>query len=120
MDLKQRPGLKGLMANRNKGSTSKGVSKTQVPANLPPPPPITTVGLLPNPDLKKKRKVPEAEEGEVIPQKGTKQPKNAKDKRAPSVESREETDIDMRRGSRTWALWLEVGGAPIPWDATIW
>ena len=67
MDLKQRPGLKGLMANRNKGSTSKGVSKTQVPTNLPPPPSATTVGLLPNPDLKKKRKVPEAEEGEVIP-----------------------------------------------------
>ena len=109
MDLKQRPGLKGLMANRNKGSTSKGVSKTQVPTNLPPPPSATTVGLLPNPDLKKKRKVPEAEEGEVIPQKGTKQPKNAKDKRAPSVESKEETDIDMRRGSHTWALWIEVG-----------
>ena len=68
-NLKQRPGLKGLMTNRNKGSTSKDVPKTQVPTNLPPPPPppVTMVELLPNLDLKKKRKVLEAEEGEVIP-----------------------------------------------------
>ena len=94
------------MANRNKGSTSKDVPKTQVPANLPPPPPpfVTIVGLLPNPDLKKKRKVPKVKEGEVIPQKGTKQPKNTKDKRAPSAKSKEETGIDMRLGLRTWAL----------------
>ncbi|KAK9986473.1 hypothetical protein SO802_031424 [Lithocarpus litseifolius] len=39
MDLKQRPSLKGLLANRNKGSTSKEVPKTQVPPSLPPPPP---------------------------------------------------------------------------------
>ena len=86
------------MANRNKGSTLKDVPKTQVPASLPPspPPPITTVELLPNPDLKKKRKVLEAEEGEVIPQKGTKQPMNTKDKWAPFAESKEETGIDMR------------------------
>ena len=122
MDLKKRPKLKGLMANRYKGSTLKDAPNTRVPANLPPspPPPVTTVRLLPNPDLKKKRKVPEAEEGEMIPQKGTKQPKNAKDKRAPSVESREETDIDMRRGPRTSAPQLELEGAPISWDATIW
>ena len=76
MDLKHMPGLKVLMSNRNKGSTSKDVPNTQVLANLPPPPPppppISTVGLLSNPDLKKKRKVLEAEEGEMIPQKGTK------------------------------------------------
>ena len=122
MDLKKRPRLKGLMANRYKGSTLKDASNIQVPTNLPPPPlpPVTTVGLLPNPNLKNKRKVPEAEEGEMIPQKGTKQPKNAKDKQAPSVESREETDIDMRRGPRTSAPQLELEGAPISWDATIW
>ena len=57
MDLKQRSSLKGLLANRNKGSTSKEVTKTQVPPNLPPPPPPVTVeGLIPCPDLKKKRK----------------------------------------------------------------
>ena len=39
MDLKQRIGLRGLMANRNKASTSKEVPKTQIPPSLPPPPP---------------------------------------------------------------------------------
>ena len=93
MDLKQRTNLKGLLANRNKESASKEVPKTQVPLNLPPPPlPVTTVGLLPNPDLKRKRKVQEVEEGEVIPLKGAKQTKNVKDKRAPSVENYEESN----------------------------
>ena len=36
MDLKQRTGLKGLLANRNKGSSSKKVPKTQVPPPLSP------------------------------------------------------------------------------------
>ena len=73
MDLKQRSSLKGLLANRNKGSTSKEVTKTQVPLNLPPPPPPVTVeGLIPCPDLKKKRKAQDREEGEIIPQKRTK------------------------------------------------
>ena len=58
MDLKSRSSLKGLLANRNKGSVSKEVPKTEVPPSLPPPPlPVTAVGLLPNPDLKKKIKV---------------------------------------------------------------
>ena len=71
--MKQRTNLKGLLANRNKESASKEVPKTQVPLNLPPSPlPVTTVGLLPNPDLKRKRKVQEVEEGEVIPLKGAK------------------------------------------------
>ena len=57
MDLKQRTGLKGLLANRNKGSSSKEVPKTQVPLNLHPPfLPVAAVGLLPNLDLKKKEK----------------------------------------------------------------
>ena len=97
MDLKKRLGLKGMMASRGKGSSSKDIPDTQVLANLPPPPSplVTTVGLLPNPDLKKKRKVLEMEKGEIVPQKDTKQPKNAKDKWAPFVESREETSVDM-------------------------
>ena len=41
MDLKQMTGLKGLLANRNNGSTSKKAPKTQVPPSLPPPPPPT-------------------------------------------------------------------------------
>ena len=73
MDLKQRTSLKGLLANRNKGSASKDVPKTQVPLSLPPPLlPMTAVRLLPNPDLKRERKVQEVEEGEVIPPKGGK------------------------------------------------
>ena len=86
MDLKQKTSLKGLLANKNKGSSSKEVPKTQVPPSLPPPPlPMTTVRLLSNPNLKRKRKVQKVEEGEVIPLKGAKQFKNVKDKRAPSV-----------------------------------
>ena len=82
---------------------------------------MTAVGLLPNPDLKRKRKVQEVEEREVIPPKGAKQPKNAKDKRAPSMESREESSgAEMRRGPCTWAPRLELESVPIPWDATIW
>ena len=102
MDLKQRSSLKGMLANWNKGSTSKEVPKTQVPPNLPTPPPLVAVeGLLPCPDLKKKRKAQEGEEGEIIPPNGAKQPKNVKDKRAPSVEIKEETGAKARRGPRT-------------------
>ena len=57
MDLKQKTSLKGLLANKNKGSSSKEVPKTQVPPSLPPPPlPMTTVRLLSNPNLKRKEK----------------------------------------------------------------
>ena len=116
MDLKKRSGLKGLMASRGKGSSSEDILDTQVPANLPhpTPPPVNTVGLLPNPDLKKKRKVSEAEEGEIIPLKGTKQPKNTRDKWALSMESKEEITVDMRRGTHIRAPRLELGGVPIP------
>ena len=62
----------------------------------------------------------EVKKGEMVPPKGTKQPKNTKDKWAPFVESREETGVVIRRGPRTWAPQLEWGGAHIPWDATIW
>ena len=82
MDLNPRRGLKDLLARRNKGSLSKKVSKSQVFANLPPPPPFLTtlLCLLPNANLKKKRKVPKVEEEEVLPQKRAKQQKTAKDK----------------------------------------
>lgn len=62
MDLRKRPDLRGLMANRKKGTTSKEAPKTQVPANLPLPPPypsptkpLVDLGLHANHDLKKKR-----------------------------------------------------------------
>ena len=75
MDLKQRTGLKGLLANRNKGLTSKEAPKTQVPTSLPPPSPKlpADLRLKANLNLKKKRTVEDLEEGEVGPQKGAKQ-----------------------------------------------
>ena len=98
MDLKQRTGLRGLMANRNKGSTSKEVPKAQVPTSLLPPPPQlpTDLGSKVNPNLRKKRQVEDLEEGEVGPQKGNKQQKKAREpkvKRAKSVESRDEAEL---------------------------
>ena len=59
MDLKKRPSLKGLLANRNKGSTSREAPKDQVPPALPPPPtlPPADLGLHVMPNLKKKRPV---------------------------------------------------------------
>ena len=74
MALNQRKGLKDLMARRNKGSTSREVPRSQIPPNLPLPPllPITDLGLLLNPNLKKKRKDQKLEEGEVVPQKRAK------------------------------------------------
>ena len=73
MDLKQRTSLKGLLANKNKMSVSKEAPKTQVPQNLPPlPPPMAVRDLLPNLNLKRKRKVHDLKEGEVPPQKGAK------------------------------------------------
>ncbi|KAL0013065.1 hypothetical protein SO802_000134 [Lithocarpus litseifolius] len=48
MALDPRRGLRDIMANRNKGSSSKGVPKSQVLDDLPPPlPPTTTLGLPP-------------------------------------------------------------------------
>ena len=124
MDLKQRTGLKGLLTNWNKGSTSKEAPKTKVPTNLPPPPPPpqhpTDLRLKANPNLMKKRTVKELEEGEIGPQKGVKQQrktKESKDKRALSVESQDEAEL--RRGQHFWAPRLKVESASIPWDATL-
>ena len=125
MDLKRRPGLKGLLASRGKGQTSKEASKAQVTPSLPPPPPPPPPPLLPTdlgskafPDLKKKRPSENLEEGEVAPKKSAKQqrrPKDPQDGRAKSVESRE--DAEGHQGQRTR---LDVEAIPIPWDATIW
>ena len=64
MVLNQRKCLKELLRGRN-----KGISGSQPLPTLPPPT-SPTVGLLPIPNLKKKRKDEEiAEEGEVVLQK---------------------------------------------------
>ena len=53
MDQKKRPGLKGLLASRNKGGSSKEAPKTQPPA-IPPPLPPPDLGLLAMPNLTKR------------------------------------------------------------------
>ena len=72
MALNLKRGLKDLIAGRNRGSSSKEVHKSQAVDNLPhpPPPPITSLDLIPLPNLKKKGKKQELEEGEVVLQKG--------------------------------------------------
>ena len=79
--------LRELLAFRGKELTSKAAPKSQVPSNLPPPPPQipTNLDLKSNPDLKKKRPLETHEEGEVGPPKGTKQQKviaDARDRRS--------------------------------------
>ena len=90
--------LRDLMAARNKGLTSQEAPKSQVPPTLSPPSPLppTDLGLHVIPNLKKKRLVQEFEEGEVAPQKGTKQQKTAKDpkdKRSTSMDNWEEQNL---------------------------
>jgi len=117
--------LRDLMAVRNKMSTSKEATKSQVPPTLPPPPPslLVDLGLKVIPDLKKKRPVQELEKGEVGSQKGAKQQKVAKDPRdksSSSVDSREEQNrADVRLLQRLWSPRLGVDGAAIPWNASV-
>ena len=107
MALNSRKGLKDLMAGRNKGSSPKEALKSP----LPPLPPTTTVGLLPNPNLQKKRKEQVLEEGEVAHQKEAKQQKTAKDKWASFMDSKEE---EVRQQQCTWAPRLKLNDTPIP------
>ena len=67
MALNQRRSLRDLLDDRNKGSSLKEATKSQVPPNLPLPPslPPTDLGLNVMKDLKKKRLVQDLEEGEV-------------------------------------------------------
>ena len=99
MDLKKRPSLRSLMANRGKGATPPEAPKTQTSANLPPSPPLPPVdqGLRVNPDSKKKSPLQELEEREMPPQKGAKQQKtkDPRDKRSKFVESRD--NVETRR-----------------------
>ena len=75
------------------------------------------------PNLRRKRSVEEPEEGEIgrekaRPQKKGKETKKAREKRTRSVQSRDEAAI--RRKQRTWSPRIELDGAPIPWDVTLW
>ena len=71
MDQKKRLGLKGLLASRNKGGSSKEAPKTQ-PPTIPPPSPPTNLGLQAMPNLKKRRPDHELEEGELAHRKDNK------------------------------------------------
>ena len=85
----KKKGLHDLLKAR--GAGPKDASRSQLPPTLPLPPPLSTVGLLPNSNLKKKRKEKETiEEGELVLEKKPKQQKIAKDKgQASSVDSRD-------------------------------
>ena len=71
MDQKKRPSLKGLLASRNKGGSSKKAPKIQLPV-IPHPPPPTDLSLLAMPNLKKRRPDQEFEEGELVHRKENK------------------------------------------------
>ena len=62
----------------------------------------------------------ELEEGEVSLEKAKQQKKSKepKEKRTRSFDSRGK--VAMRREQRTWSPRLELEGAPISWDATLW
>ena len=73
------------------------------------------------PNLKKRRPDHELKEGEIAPRKDNKQQKMAKDprdKKGASIDSRDEVEIHWHQ--RIWAPQLELEGAPIPYNASIW
>ena len=78
MAPKTDPSLRELMKNMNKAPSPKDKNKSKPPVN-PVPPPLPQIpanlGLKPNLDLRKKRHAETAEEGEMGPSKGSKQPK---------------------------------------------
>ena len=104
---------------------SQEKNKSKQPANPPPPPPQVPadLGLKPNLDLRRKRPVEFAEEGELGPSKGNKQVRQTQEhrsRRSHSVDNREEPPVaQVRRSPRTWSPALEVDGAPIAIDATL-
>ena len=56
----------------------------------------------------------------MVPQKGAKQQKTAKDKRTSSVDNREEpSKAGVRQQQRVWAPRLELDDAAIPWNSSI-
>ena len=119
------PSLKELMRNRNKVPSPQEKNKSKQPANPPPPPPQVPadLGLKPNLDLRRKRPIESAEEGELGPSKGTKQARQAQEqrsRRSHSVDNQEEPPAaQVRRSPRIWSPVLEVDDAPIAMDATL-
>ena len=119
MALNLRKGLKELLAGMNKGQSSKDALKSQLLPALPhlPPP---TFNLLSMPNLQKKRKEKKgAEEGEMVPQKESKQQRMTRDKRqATSAESKEaEHSADMHHPAQNPRLKLD--GTAVSWSSPI-
>ena len=124
MAPKTGPSLKELMKSRNKAPSPKDKNKSKPPTNPPPPPQIPAdLGLKPNPDLRKKRQMDTAEEGELGPFKGNKQARQSQDhrsRRSNSVDNREEPPVaQVRRPARNWSPVFEVDDMPIAYDATL-
>ena len=125
MAPKTSPSLRELMKNRNKAPSPKDKNKSKPPVNPPPPSPQipTDLGLKPNPDLRKKRHVEATKEGELVPSKGSNQPRQSqyqRNRRSNSVDSREELSVaQVRRPTCTWSPVLEVDGMLIAYDATL-
>ncbi|XP_065622657.1 uncharacterized protein LOC136064625 [Quercus suber] len=99
-----------LLKKRGNKAESKATGTSRPAVNLPPPPPpppprpqVFDSALKPIPDLKKKRPLEPEDREVVVPTKTTKQQKVIKDhrnKRASSVESREEPPMaDVHRGN---------------------
>ncbi|KAL0000602.1 hypothetical protein SO802_014383 [Lithocarpus litseifolius] len=124
MPLQQRRGLKALIAGRNEGTSSKETPKEKDTGKLPPPPPppTTATGLLPIPDLKRKKKVVDldVEEGEVSPrqQRGGKQQRKD-DRRASSPRHRGDSHSREVQLPQVWAPRLDLDGTPITVNASI-
>ena len=115
--------LKELMATRGKGQSSKAPPQSQTTVLPPVAPQLPSdLGLKVNPDLKKKRPVKTPEEGEVVsrPGKQQKTARGQKNKRASSVESREEENrAEVRVHLHTWSPKLEIDGVAIPYTASV-
>ena len=115
--------LRELMSSQGKGKSSKVPSKSQT-LILPPVAPQlpADLGLKANPDLKKKRLVESLKEGEVGLCQGKEQKTTweQRDKKAPSVESWEDTErAKVRINPRTWSPKLEVDGVAIPYTVSV-
>ena len=98
-------------------------SKSQTPILPPIAPQLPSdLSLKVNPDLKKKRPVETFKERKVGPRLGKQQKTTRKhrDKRAPSVESREDGDrAEVHVNPRTWSPKLEEDGVAIPYTASV-
>ena len=126
MAPKTGPSLRELMKGRNKAPSPQDKNKSKLLVNPPPPSPPqlpADLGLMSNPDLRRKRHTEVTEEGEMCLSKGSKQPRKSQDqrsRRSNSVDSREELPVaQMRRPTRTWSPKLEVDSMPIAYDASL-